>query len=115
MSKNIISPEDAAGLVHKLITESIPVHAFLVSGDGARGSFRGFVRGFSDTLFIADKTTAEIGWYFRVPITPDCLFCFGDKRELSDPAKAEEFTRMGEAALMIAFSEDSKLTLFFNL
>ncbi len=76
--------------------------------------FRGFLREFSDTLLIADKTTAEIGWYFRVPLTSACVFSFGDKREVSDPAKAEDFTRLGEMALAVIFSEGSKLVLFFK-
>lgn len=111
----MISSEEAAGIAHKLITESIPVQAFLVCADGTRGVLRGFLRDFSDWLEIGEKMTDESDWYLRVPITPGCVFSFGDKRELRDPAKAEAFTRMGEAALTVVFAEDSKLILFFNL
>lgn len=109
MSKNIISLDDARGLANKLITESTEIRAFFVSGDGARSIFVGRLVHFSDMLYIA----LGDGGYFKVPVSPECTFRFGDKREVG-LSSVEEFSRMGEMALSIAFAERSQLTMFFN-
>jgi hypothetical protein len=47
MSDNIIPPEEGGLVLHRLITEQLPIVAFFVTADG---SFRAIVRGFVNSF-----------------------------------------------------------------
>jgi hypothetical protein len=48
MSDNIISPNDAGLVLHKFVTEGLPVLAYFVSADRSRAAkFSGFVQSFT--------------------------------------------------------------------
>ena len=56
MSSNIIPPDEASLLLHKFVTERVPIVAFLVSpGGDVRVKIQGFVTGFSRDDGVASK------------------------------------------------------------
>jgi hypothetical protein len=118
MSKNIISWDEAGLLINMLITESIPVLAFLVTADGAHCKFRGFVA--SATLDVglvvcAEQGSPDTSASLRVPIVGG-EFLFGDKREMDEPENVREelAARYGEAVLMLSLPSGSIFSLMFN-
>ncbi len=119
MSRNVISWDEAALLIKKLMAESIPVIAFFVSADGSHTKLLGFVDSatFDDGLVICGtqgKPTKSS--YIRVPLADGCECLFGDKREMAEEEGREELAaKYGEAVLMLRLPTDSTLSLFFNL
>jgi hypothetical protein len=116
MSKSVISWDEAGLLIKKLMTESIPVIAFLVTADGAHTTVRGFV----------DSVTLEVGLVVcteqgkpgdsscvKVPIVGG-EFLFGDKREMTEDVREELAAKYGEAVLMLRLPSGSVLSLIFN-
>jgi hypothetical protein len=62
MSDNIISPEEAGLLLHRFVTEQLPIVAFFVSEDSSvRVRMRGFVNSF----------TQKDGLALCAPFAPD--------------------------------------------
>jgi hypothetical protein len=54
MSDNIISPEEAGLLLHRLVTERVPVVVFFLSEDkSVRAILRGFVNSFTQKVGLA--------------------------------------------------------------
>jgi len=117
MSKNIISSEDARLLIKKLMTESIPVLAFLISSEGPHIKLSGFVNGVSAreglvVCGIQGKPTESS--YLRVPLEQGCEFLFGDKREMEESVREPLAAKYGDSVLMFRFPSGSVLGLFFN-
>ena len=116
MSKNIISWDEAGLLIKKLMTESIPVLAFLVSSDGSQTKLHGFVS--SVTAEVGLVVCAEQGKpgtssSVRVPIV-GAEFLFGDKREMAEDVREELAAKYGEAILMLRLPAGSVFSLIFN-
>jgi hypothetical protein len=117
MSKNVISRDEAGLLIKKLMTESIPVIAFLVTAEGAHSRLRGFVD--SVTLDVGlvvctEQGSPSKGSAIRVPIAGG-EFLFGDKRETAEDVREELAEKYGEAVLMLQLPSGSFFSLIFNL
>jgi hypothetical protein len=54
MSSNIVSPEEAGLILHRLVTEQISIVAFFIAGDGSvRATVRGRVNSFTQEKGLA--------------------------------------------------------------
>src|SRR5271165_4451853 len=109
MSKNVISWDDAGLLIKKLMVESIPVLAFLVTADGAHAKLSGFVDSVTVDVGLVVCTTQgkpSEGSSLRVPVVRG-EFLFGDKREMAEDVREELAAKYGEAVLMLCLPSGS--------
>jgi hypothetical protein len=116
MSKNVISWDDAGLLIKKLMVESIPVLAFLVTADGAHAKLYGFVDSVTvDVGLVVCPTPGKPseGSSLRVPVVGG-EFLFGDKREMAEDVREELAAKYGEAILMLRLPSGSVFSLIFN-
>lgn len=116
MSKNVIAWDDAGLLIKKLIAESIPVIAFLVTADGAHVKLSGFVDSATSDLGLVVCTTKgkpSEGSSLRIPVDGG-EFLFGDKREMAEDVREDLAAKYGEAVLMLRLPSGSVFSLIFN-
>lgn len=122
ISTNTIPLNEAALLLDKLLTESIPVVAVFVSPEGSRTILRGFVDNITaddDILVSAIKgkpaTSSKLSIPFPgEPLGSDCRFGFGDKREIDESQREELAAKYGDAALVVFLPSGSRLNLLFT-
>lgn len=115
----MISSADAEGLIHKLVTEAIPVFACFTAADGSRCTLNGLVdRLTADGLIILGNKDPEHPDRFSLmqfPVDKTCEFGFSDKREIPLELDRDRLAATyGEAVLFIRFPSDSRLLIFFN-
>jgi hypothetical protein len=116
MSKNAISWDEAGLLINKLMKESSPVLAFLVTPDGAHSKLYGFVDSatFDVGLVISAKQgSPSTSSTLKVPIAGG-EFLYGDKREMAEDIREELAAKYGEAVLMLLLPSGSVFSLIFN-
>lgn len=90
MSSSIISPEEAGLILHRFVTEQIPIVAFFISGDGSvRATIRGRVNSFTQdkglalcTPFTRDKPIPA-ALEFPHDLIAASLFRYSDETEVS--------------------------------
>jgi hypothetical protein len=90
MSSSIISPDAAGLLLHRFVTEQIPIVAFFVTGDGsARVTIRGRVNSFTQdkglaicTLFERDEPIPSV-LEFPHELIAASLFRYSDETEVA--------------------------------
>jgi hypothetical protein len=79
------------------------------------------IAGFVDSLtwdegIIVSTTRPPSGTYLRFPVTHDCDFFFGDKREIPEEQGREALAaKFGDAALTVTTTSGDRLVLFFNV
>ena len=118
MNKNVISSDDAASLLSKLLSERVPVHALLIFPSGTRVVFSGFV----------DSVTPQTGIVLSVARPPsdgpatisvpifdrECEFGYADARELPEKGREELVQRYGDAVLSFRFIDGDFLGITFT-
>lgn len=114
-----ISQPETVDLLSKLLTERIPVRAFLVSQTGTRSTLSGFVDSVTrDDGLIVSRTGPPIdvsqGYIAFFPFDCDCEFWYGEVRELPAELRPTTATR-GESALLFRIPSGDRLSLFFTL
>lgn len=116
-----ISPSEASDLLQKLFAEQTRVAAFFMTSAGARIRLDGFVVGATTEggLFIGNLRLPKISDAF-INVFPfaegECVFSYGEKREISAESRAFLTSDIGDSALVVRFvvSEET-LTLFFTV
>lgn len=88
---NIISPEEAGLVLHRLVTEQLPVVAFFISADkSVRATVRGFVNSFTQdaglaicTPFVREKPIPG-ALEFPHDLIAASLFRYSDETEVAE-------------------------------
>lgn len=116
-----ISPSEASDLLLKLFTEQSRVAAFFMGPEGTRIRLDGFVVGATREagLFIGNRRVPEVSDAY-INVFPfregECVFSYGEKREIASEARAFLTSDIGDSALTIRFVvSDEILTLFFTV
>jgi hypothetical protein len=110
-SSATLTPQEAIDLLHKLMTDSIKVHAaFLVPGSGVRVHVRGLVTLHEDTWEIGGgRNSASPSLHFKFGSATGASY--GDRRAFSGTPQESFFDFGFSSALSISFP-DSILMLF---
>jgi hypothetical protein len=120
MSLNKISLEDADLLIRKLMSESIPVVAYMVCADGSHCKLKGSLDSVTqDTGVIVAGTQGKPAESSNLALvfgkSDNLEIFFGDKREIPSDSREELAKRFGDTALTFRVrSSGAMLTLFFN-
>jgi hypothetical protein len=118
-TKNVISFQEGADILSKLLEEKIPVHALSMWGTGSLVVLSGFVDSITDergVVVAASSPPAEGPGFIAVRFAGrQCEFSYCDAREL--PAEAAEYTgKLGDTVLLVRFPESGEiLGLTFRL
>ncbi len=114
----MISSADAEGIIHKLVTEGIPVFACFTAADGSRFTLNGLVERLTgDGLIIKgadDPKHPDRFSLMQLPVDKTCEFEFADKRQIPEIGRDRLAAKFGEAVLLIRFPSRSRLMIFFN-
>ena len=112
----MISSGEAGDIIHKLVTEQVPVFACFTAADGSRCTLAGFVQSLSeDGLTVVATDNPSRPSLMQLPVDGTCTFTFGDKREIPEGMERERLAATyGEAVLFVAFTSGSRLIIFFN-
>jgi hypothetical protein len=111
-----ISLEDADLILDKLISERVPLVAFLSTPSGLYAKLSGFLDSKTDevglVISVARPPSAGVA-YFEVPAAK-CEFLYGEVREF--PELQKDFAdKYGESALIVRFPRTGELLrLFFT-
>ncbi len=115
-----ISISDAEGLMNKLFSERIAVHALLVSASGAQSRISGFLDSKTRENGLVISTSgppldAERGYIVVRPFDRECLVWYGEKRELPPDLQHLSDT-YGESVLVLGFTDFNEwFALFFTI
>ena|SRR6476660_7898396 len=116
-----ISVYEASDLLKKLFDERTPVKAFFTSPAKARIRLDGFIAGatLDQGLYIGDCLPPETpaNWINVFPFREgECIFDYGEKREITEDVRIHLTTDLGESALIIRFIvTDELLSIFFTV
>jgi hypothetical protein len=119
MTRNVISFQEGADILSKLLEEKIPVHALSMWGTGSVVVLSGFVDSITDergVVVAASRPLAEGTGFISARFAGrQCEFSYCDRRELP-PEAAEYAAKLGDTVLLIRFPESGEiLGLTFQL
>jgi hypothetical protein len=112
---------ETADLLSKLMSERIPVQAFLFSKAGTRVSFFGFVDSITrDNGVLISASGAPIdlsrGYFNFLPFDRGCEFSYGETRELPEELQLSLKDTRGKSCLMFFFPKlGDRFALFFTV
>jgi hypothetical protein len=120
MNDNIISPDDAAGLLDKLLSEQLPIRALFLSSTGFRCRINGRVDSVtpeSGLVISVARPPSTGNAFLSVSLNRDCEFRFGDTRDLPEDERDEMGEKYGDTILAIRFldTEDFLFMTFTTL
>lgn len=112
-----ISARDARSILDKLISERLPLVAFLSTPSGVYAKLSGFLDAVTDELGLVISVTRPPSagpGYFEIPAAK-CEFLYGETREF--PELQKDFAdKYGESALIVRFPRTGELLrLFFTV
>jgi hypothetical protein len=112
----MISSAEAEILIHKLVTEQLPVFACFTSADDlVRITLAGSVEKLTEEgLLILASDNPERPSMMQLPVDKTCEFAYMDKREIPELKREHLAAIFGEAALKISFPSGSSVVMFFN-
>jgi hypothetical protein len=116
-----ISVSEASDLLQKLFDERTSLAAFFVTPSRARIRLNGFIIGATrkEGLLVADRLppATPSNWINVFPFAEgECVFTYGERREVTEDVRLLLTTDLGESALIMRFPvTDETLTLFFTL
>ena len=119
MTDNTISFEDGCRLLDKLFSEQAPVYAMLVQPSGSHARVTGRVDSISEETGLIISTSRPPSSGAAVISLPlfnrDCVFNFGDKRDVPDDKREELAAKFGDTMLCLRFLDsDEVLILTFT-
>ena|SRR5689334_18698611 len=118
MSENM-TPEQAEDLLDKILSERLPVVAFLVSHNGTQVQVKGFAHRTRADVGLTIATAgplAEAPAWITVPVfDKETQFSYGDVRLLPESMREEFASSAGDSVLVIRFpAADEMLAHFFT-